>query len=304
MATLLPMFRPLLLAALVLQGLPVFAQAKPVLDQGQRDQELFPGFTATRNQSPFPGFSATTNQSPYPGVVPAPINIVPLSAIPSVIGLEHRQPAQMSAADSEVVENLQAELSKQAALANFDISSPAWHYEQIVCPSFPGFVFLVFQHGPDEEGSSRFGAVLPRDNAEVRILSTYAHGILPFEASWNRPGSFEVFNGMLRRERGRKSLSKAEDWLMIALCYAELSGYPVQVLNTFPLAEPTMDLLRLEANQPQMLIGPNRSVDITFSDVSRPGITSNWDLHFDRNGQITSAGKRLFEQPSKIALKP
>ena len=140
----------------------------------------------------------------------------------------------MNAADYDVVSNLSPELSKQAALANFDISNPGWHYQQIVCPAFPDYVFLAFTHGADESGSSRFVAMLPRNSARVRIVSTYAHGLLPFDASWNRPGTFEVFNGMLRQERGTTPLSHARNWLMIAVCYAELSGYPVQVLNYSP----------------------------------------------------------------------
>ena len=124
---------------------------------------------------------------------------------------------------------------------------------------------------PDDSGSSRFAAMLPRNSAQVRIVSTYAHGLLPFDASWNRPGTFEVFNGMLRQERGTAPLSSAPNWLLIALCYAELSGYPVQVLSVQPaLRDRRLDLLRLDANQPQMVIKPDQSADVTFSDVSRP----------------------------------
>jgi hypothetical protein len=186
------------------------------------------------NQNLFPGFTARPANSPFPGVTAAPIGNTPLGASPTVIGLEHLEPDQMSNADYEVVSNLNAELSKQAALANFDISSPGWHYQQILCPAFPDYVFLGFSHGPDDSGSSRFAALLPRNDAQVRIVSTYAHGLLPFEASWNRPGTFEVFNGMLRQERGATPLSYAPNWLMVAVCYAELSGYPVQVLNVQP----------------------------------------------------------------------
>jgi hypothetical protein len=227
-----------------------------------------------------------------------------LAAPPTVLSLEHLDQAQMSSADYQVVSNLTAELSQQAALANFDISSPAWHFQQILCPAFPDYVFLSFSHGADDSGSSRFGALLPRNDSRVRILSTYAHGLLPFEASWNRPGTFEVFNAMLRRERGKTPLSYAPNWLMIAVCYAELSGYPVQVLTTIPRPDLTMDLLRLDANQPQMVIGADQSAQVTFSDVSRPTITTNWTLHFDRHGQITSASRSQVRQPSAIALKP
>jgi hypothetical protein len=138
----------------------------------------------------------------------------------------------------------------------------------------------------------------------VRIISTYAHGLLPFDASWNRPGTFEVFNGMLSQERGTTPLSHARNWLMISVCYAELSGYPVQVLNYSPIPGQSLDLLRLDANQPQMLIESDQSADVTFSDVSRPTITTNWSLHFNRRGEITSVSKSLARQSPNIALKP
>jgi hypothetical protein len=256
------------------------------------------------NQDLFPGVNATPTSTAFPGVTAVPIADTPLFAPPSVISLDHLEPGQMNAADYEVVSNLSPELSKQAALANFDISNPAWHYQQIVCPAFPDYVFLAFTHGADESGSSRFVAMLPRNSARVRIVSTYAHGLLPFDASWNRPGTFEVFNRMLEEERGTTPLSHARNWLMIAVCYAELSGYPVQVLNYKPLPEQSLDLLRLDANQPQMMIESDQSADVTFSDVSRPTITTNWSLHFNRHGEITSASKSLAHQSPTIALKP
>src|ERR1700722_11161280 len=269
-----PMLRPLLFVGLALQGLAL-AQAP---------------------QAP--------GRDLFPGITPLPITNPPLSSTPSVVSLEHLEQAQMSNADYQVVSNLSAELSKQAALANFDISSPAWHFQQIVCPAFPDYVFLSFIHGPDESGSSHFAALLPRNDAQVRIVSTYAHGLLPFEASWNRAGTFEVFNGMLRQERGTAPLSSAPNWLMIAVCYAELSGYPVQVLSTKAWPEPTLDLLRLDANRPQMLIGTDQSADVTFSDVSHPAITTNWTLHFNRHGEITSASRAAAHQSPTVALKP
>ena len=255
-------------------------------------------------QDLFPGVTSTPTNTPFPGVAAVPIATTPLSVPPSVIALDHLEPGQMNAADYDVVSNLSPELSKQAALANFDISNPGWHYQQIVCPAFPDYVFLAFTHGAEDSGSSRFVAMLPRNTAQVRIVSTYAHGLLPFDASWNRPGTFEVFNGMLRQERGTMPLSHARNWLMIAVCYAELSGYPVQVLNYTPLPDKSLDLLRLDANQPQMVIESDQSADVTFSDVSRPTLTTNWTIHFDRHGQITSASKKLVRQSPDIALKP
>ena len=53
-----------------------------------------------------------------------------------------------------------------------------------------------------------------------------------------------------------------------------------------------------------MLIQADQSADVTFSDVSQPTITTNWSLHFDRHGQITSASRSLVRQSANIALKP
>jgi hypothetical protein len=248
------------------------------------------------------GQSAPVNL--FPGVPAIPIGKTPLAGSPRVISLARLDQAQMSEADYQLVSNLSPELAKQAALANFNISDPGWHFQQIVCPAFPDYVLLSFSHGADESGSSRFGAVLPRNNAQVRLVSTFAHGLRPFQASWNRPGTFEVFNGILNGERGELPMSHAANWLTIALCYAELSGYPIQVLSTVPLPDPTLDMLRLDANRPQMMIAADQSADVTFSDVSRPALTLNWKIHFDRHGQITSASRNESHQPSKIALKP
>src|ERR1700720_3633903 len=106
-----PIVRFFLFVSLGFQAICALAQAPQVATQ-----DLFPGFTATATNTPFPGITAV------------PIGTTPLSASPAVIALDHLEPNQMSNADYEVVSNLSAELSKQAALANFDISSAAWHY--------------------------------------------------------------------------------------------------------------------------------------------------------------------------------
>jgi hypothetical protein len=255
-------------------------------------------------QDAFPGFSVTRTEEVFPGVTSTPSKNTPLASVPRVLALDRLDPEQMSTADSDVVSNLSPELAKQAALANFDISNPGWHYQQVVCPAFPDYVFLSFQHGADAQGSSRFAALLPRDSAKVRVMSTYAHGLLPFDASWNRPSSFEVFNQMLRQERGDVPLSHAPNWLLVGLCYAELNGYAVQVLNPLPNPDPMLDTLRLGANTPQMTLKPDQSADVSFSDVSRPEYTTNWSLHFNRHGEITSASRSASRQASAIALKP
>ena len=244
------------------------------------------------------------DKNPFPGVTSKPMAAAPLSAQPYVYALKRLEPGQMSSGDAALVSSLKPELGKAAALASFDLSNSGWTYQQIACPAFPDFVLLSFRHGPDPDGSSRFVAALARESRGVWIVSTAAHGLSPFAPAWNKPASYEIFNRMLRQERGLVPLGNAPNWLVISMCYAELSGHRVQVLTSQPWPFPTMDLLRLEASLPQILIQSDRSATITFSDASKPKTTTDWALTFDRRGQIVSAALTSKPQARNIALHP
>ena len=245
---------------------------------------------------------------PFPGITPVPMKGIPLSRQPYVYALKRLDPSQMSPNDTALINSLHLELQKKASLASFNLDSPGWRYQQIVCPAFPDFVILAFRHGPDPDGSSRFVAALgrdtSRDTSQVSIVSTAAHGLLSFGSAWSKSATYQIFNRMLRQERGFIPLGNAPNWLVISMCYAELSGNHVQVLTTQPLPGPTLDLLRLNARLPEVLIDPDRSALVTFSDASKPETTTSWTLNFDPRGQITSAGQARQRQPRKIALKP
>ncbi|HEY4045859.1 MAG TPA: hypothetical protein VGM27_03240 [Acidobacteriaceae bacterium] len=260
---------------------------------GVPNQELIPGVPP-----------ATPVTGPLPGVNSFPIGLTPLAGRPYVFELEYRDPAHMMPEDLQVVDSLKPELAKEASLLTYDLRSPGWQYHQIMCPAFPDYLFLSFTHGPDPNGSSRFVAALERNGPRVRIVSRYSHGMLPFDSSWNRPATREVFNRIIRQERGDMPIGQAPNWLVIGMCYAELSGNHVQVLTVHPRPDATLDLLRLGANRPQLEIDSDRSADVTFSDASQPGKTTLWRLHFDRHGEITSAEHSNERQAPKIALKP
>lgn len=286
----------LLLLSLLLAPAPSRAQSQASPAQNEHG--------SAPTQEPFPGVTASPATEPFPGVTASSVNTSPLSAVPYVYALKHRDPGEMSPADSALVRSLGPEVKAKAALMSFDLSSMGWSYQQIVCPALPDYLLLSFRHGPDPSGSSRFTAALERDGTQVRIISTYAHGMRPFTSAWAKRSTFEIFNQMLRQERGMDSLAVAPNWLVIGLCYAELSGYQVQALTSKPEPGPTLDLLRLNGNLPQLEISPNRSAEITFSDVSKPAVTTRWMLRFDRHGQLVAAQRASMRQPARAALRP
>lgn len=259
---------------------------------------------ASAQRASFPAYTTAPVSRPVPAVAAESIAKTPLKTEPYVFHLEHRDPGAMSGAAKATLRERWPELVKRAGLFQLDLNSSGWSYKQTLCPSFPGYLLLSFQHGANPSGSSRFVAVLEKDGSGVQIIPSYAHGARPFLGSWKKAGTYEVFNRMLRKQRGSTPISDAKNWLVIGMCYAELSGFPVQVLTPRPIPGSMMDVLRLKASQPQMLVSPDKSAEIMFSDIARPAVTANWVLHFNREGQITSAARNLEKQPSRIALRP
>jgi hypothetical protein len=248
--------------------------------------------------------SGVPNQDMFPGVTARPIDKTPLSEVPYVFKLETLEPAEMSSRDASAVSSLSPKLAEAAARSNFDLTDSGWRYRQVGCPAFPDYIFLAYSHGPSPNGSSRFVAALRRDGADIRIVSTVAHGMLPLNAAWSKSGSYEIFNRILLEERGVTPLSRAPNWLVLSMCYAELTGNHVQVFTSLPLPGSTSDLLRLDASLPQLNVGPDQAATVTFSDASIAAKTTNWILSFDRHGQLTSVSQSSTRQPAKIALKP
>jgi hypothetical protein len=281
----------LTIASLALAGGAARGQQSAALSASSTE-EIFPGITATRTQENFPGIAAES------------IDRTPLSGPPAILELERLPAARISAQDAGVVASMTAELAQKTRTAGFDIGGGGWDYEQIVCPVFPDFVFLAFHQAADSIGSSRFVAVLERNAAWVRVVPTISQGTLPLGSVWSRPGAYEIFNYMLRRERGLRPLGSAPAWLSIAMCYAELGGHHVQVFVPEKLPDSTLDMSRLGATQPELHVDPDRSAEVTFSDAAKAAVTTDWLLRFDRHGQIFSAGRSGERQPAKIALQP
>lgn len=258
---------------------------------------------ACAQSGPFTAYKTVPAAQPFSSVPAESIAKSPLATDPYVFRLHHLSAGAMSAGDKEALREHWPALVNRARLFQFDLASSGWNYRQTVCPAFPNYLFLSFEHGPDPDGSSRFVAVFEKDQPEVQLIPSFAHGARPFQGSW-RKGTYRVFNRMLRQVRGRQPISAAANWLVIGMCYAELSGFPVQVVTPRPIPGSMLDVLRLKAGQPQMRAFPDHSAEITFSDIARPLVTANWVLRFNPDGQITFAERNVERQPTSIALKP
>jgi hypothetical protein len=227
----------------------------------------------------------------------------PLTGSPYVFRLKHLSPAEMSAKDAAVVSASGAEVARAAALFSFDLERSSWSYHQISCPAFPDYVLLGYSHPSDPAGISRFVAVLSRSGRRAIILPTITRGVRLTEG-WKNPSTYAVFNRILMNERGAKSLLWAPNWLVISMCYAELSGTHVQAFTSQFIPDASLDLIRLGARLPQINLAPDGSAVVTFSDASVPRRTTNWTLSYDRQGLLTSVTQDSTKQPKNLALRP
>lgn len=209
----------------------------------------------------------------------------------SLMSLEHRTPQQMSEADRQLLATRQADMVHSAALFGFNLQQEGWSFLQTVCPVLPKYVFLNYVR---DDGATHFAALVPRDSDPVAIVPVVHHRVVPFERSSDGTVSLDTFNKILAssQEAGKPGAVKInEDWVALAMCYAEMAGdHPVTVLTdtvTAPIAD-------RKAGSPTIRVESDGGVLLEFSDVSSASQTIRWRVAFDRLGRVHSAERTVF----------
>lgn len=197
--------------------------------------------------------------------------------------------AAMSAADRQVVQQREADVSRAAAFYGFDISDTRWSYRQILCHTLPDHLLLSFENDSGEHGASRFVAVIPPGDGKVQVVTAYAHGLLPFHAAWEKSTAYATFNRMTEADRGEHRLGPDSHWLNLGMCFAALTGHIPQVAEPMADVDASEALVKRNGSTPIIHIDPPGNAQVDFSDISRADQVANWSLRFDRRGRLTSA---------------
>lgn len=200
-----------------------------------------------------------------------------------------RDAGEMKAADRDLLQQREMDVSKAAAFYGFDISDSRWSYHQIVCRSLPGQLLLSFQNDSAERGASHFVAVVPANGEKVQVVTEYAHGLLPFRAAWEKSAAYEAFNHMAEADRGSSPLGSDSHWLNLGMCFVALTGRVPQVPIPEQNVAASEALAKRSGSTPIIEIQQDRGAEVRFSDVSDPRRTGNWELRFDARGRLTKA---------------
>jgi hypothetical protein len=210
-------------------------------------------------------------------------------------------PEQISSVDRQVLTSRQTQLNAAQIAAGYDISEGMWKYQQAVCPVFPGTILLHYESDAGTTHASRFVAVVPRGETAVRIVPVLRGGNTPFKSAYKNANTIAVFNETMTREGVKvdgSEMSEHDEWVNLALCYAEMTGeHPTTLLTDTLYGEAyernvNMPVRRIQSEA--SFLDPSKtgySYLLEFSDVNDPKATVQWDLLFDRTGSLKEVSR-------------
>jgi hypothetical protein len=213
--------------------------------------------------------------------------------------LDFRSPEQMTAADRELADAGQAEITRRAGLLGFDLGNDgkeqgSWGYEQAVCPVFSQHVILEYSRSNGPGDVTLFSAVIPRGEGHVRVIPVRRRSYSLFTPAPSNTLTLNDFNHMVLE--GQEGLSP--DWLTLGLCYAALAGGHVRpaLLAQTPQAE-VYPLLAPAT----LTVSAKGGAEVRFDDETPHTNAMEWALTFAQDGHLLkvrhSVSRVLVERP-------
>lgn len=193
-------------------------------------------------------------------------------------------PAERMAAGDKLLEaDAEASVAEQAARIGYDLSAGDWGYQQIVCPAFPGHLFLQYTRRASARDVTEFSASIPRGGeGRVRIIPILRRSYSLFAPAPVNAITVAAFNHIRAEEASQEN----SHWLGNALCYAALAG-----------AHPVASEGHAEPGSPSIPGGLTAQLDvparggeqIEFFDDASAEHPAQWTLFFNRKGQVVKA---------------
>ncbi|WP_058189686.1 hypothetical protein [Terracidiphilus gabretensis] len=206
---------------------------------------------------PIPPAAPVHAPFPIKAKVPYTVDILPATAV--------------SAQDQQLESNEENSIRERAGMRLMDFAPGGWSYSQIVCPAFPGHLFLRFMRTAGQGDVSAFTASIPRfGQGKDRIIPIQRRGYSLFSPAPINAMTIASFNHILAEER----TSGEPDWAAIAVCYAALAGTG----NEGILAPVGGPILQLQSDGGATII-------IATTDPH----AKDWTMIFDRNGVLKKA---------------
>lgn len=246
--------------------------------------------------SPAPGQSTKPQRT-----VPAATDSKPFSTIATrttpVYTVEFRSADQLTQQDRLLLADAESPIAEHAGFAGLEYQQSSWNYRQIVCPSFPGHLFLQYTRNNGVGDTTVFSASIPRNGeGRVRIVPILRRGYSLFSPTPINAMTISTFNH-IRAEEGETANA---DWLGNALCYAALAGSQPQIVSAD--AEPALHKPIPALNAVMNVQMQAHGIEmIRFDDAASRPHSMEWTMTFTHQGKLIKATHR---PASMLTAKP
>jgi hypothetical protein len=193
--------------------------------------------------------------------------------------IEFIQQNRMSQQDKLIAANAESSVTERAHWGGFSLEDGSWNYQQVVCPSFPGHLFLRYTRNLGARDLTVFSASIPRDGGRVRIIPILKRSYSLFSPAPINALTISAFNHIRAEEHGRDRM----DWLEDGLCYAALAG--ANPMAASPYTQPKLG--RPVPAVTAVLATEEKGGEVMrFVDAAGKPKPMEWKLTFDRNGRL------------------
>jgi hypothetical protein len=230
-------------------------------------------------QPPPQRWSGTTNASTEP------YRAVHRQQYVRYFSIEHRAPAQMDAADRDLLQSRSRELAAAAAIFGYDLSAARWIQEQALCPAFPDTLMVHYLTRYPDGSESLFTALVPRDRGRVRVVPSLHRNGTTYLPAAKDPRNYALFNELVPAEIATQDAGPEGNWLVLGVCYAEMVGARPNVPD-----DPGLDIAMVHAPASTFRVDTvAKTREIQFPDREGPNVYTIWTIMLSHGGRITGA---------------
>jgi hypothetical protein len=213
-----------------------------------------------------------------------------LSARESYLVLEHRAADQMTADDAGILRARQKDLTFEAAMFGYDLTTGHWTYDQTICPDIPQALVLHYRITGRNGFQSLFTAVVPRDGGRVLVNPILYHGATPFQSATGQKRTLSVFNQAVPADIAKEAIQPNGHWLTLAMCFAEIAGAeprePRDADSSPTMAKAVVPTLHYSS--------AHGAQEIEFAGREAPGEYTVWTITLNAAGRATAADAETY----------
>ncbi|HEU5352278.1 MAG TPA: hypothetical protein VFU55_11835 [Terracidiphilus sp.] len=248
-------------------SLPAFSQGK--VDAGKTQPEkLQPGKIQAGKTWNVPPPSSSSQ--------PFSVNVHHSHAVRAI---EFLPQDRISAQDKLMVADAESSVAQRAHWSGISLQDGSWSYRQVLCPSFPGHLFLRYTRNNGARDVTVFSVSIPRDGQRVRIIPILKRSYSLFAPAPINALTISAFNHIRAEEHGADNAR----WLEDGLCYAALAGANPVVES--PYTQPKLGK-PVPAVSAVLTAMQNGGEVMRFADAAGGTKPVEWVLTFSRKGRL------------------